>query len=133
MKVWNLTQKEIDYADRLNYTENDVMYYLCSLLHPSYVYGCAFFPDTSYERDERLIIGTVCYDRKVRLWLVNVSGDGALISHDCLVELNIMERPNLKAGGPIGIYEQEQLDDEALELIVHPDKLTSKTMIKSNS
>lgn len=80
VKVWNLTQKEIDYADKLNYTENDVMYYICALLHPSYVYGAAFFPDTSYERDERLIIGTVCYDKKVRLWMVNIGGDGAFIS-----------------------------------------------------
>lgn len=104
------------------------MYYTCALLHPSYVYGAAFFPDTSYERDERLIIGTVCYDKKVRLWIVNVGGDGVYINYECLLELSIMEKPNIKVGGPIGIYEQEQLDDEALELIVHPDKLTGKTI-----
>lgn len=69
-KLWNLTQKEIDYADKLNYTENDVMYYLCSLLHPSFVYGAQFYPDFSYEREERLIIATACYDQKVRLWMV---------------------------------------------------------------
>jgi jouberin len=39
VKVWNLTQKDIDYADKLNYTENDVMYYLTALLHPSYAYA----------------------------------------------------------------------------------------------
>ena len=38
-KVWNLTQKSVDYADKLNYTENDVMYFLTALLHPSYVYS----------------------------------------------------------------------------------------------
>jgi len=47
--------------------------------------------------------------------------------------LNILEVPNIKTGGPIGIYEQDQLDDEALELIVHPEKLTSKTMGKSTN
>lgn len=108
------------------------MYYICALLHPSYVYGAAFFPDTSYERDERLIIGTVCYDKKVRLWMVNVGGDGAFISQDCLLELSIGDKPNIKMGGPIGIYEQEQLDDEALEFIVHPDKMTGKTLVKNN-
>lgn len=39
VKAWNLTNKEIDYADKLNYTENDAMYFMTSLLHPSYVYG----------------------------------------------------------------------------------------------
>lgn len=52
------------------------MYYVTALLHPSYVYAAQFFPDTSFERDSRLIIATVCYDRKVRLWQVDVGGDG---------------------------------------------------------
>lgn len=39
VKAWNLTNKEIDYADKLNYTENDSMYFMTQLLHPSYVYG----------------------------------------------------------------------------------------------
>jgi WD40 repeat protein len=76
VKVWNLTQKETDYADKLNYTENDVMYGMCSLLHPSYVYGALFYPDYSYERQERLIIASVCYDQKVRLWMVSIGGEG---------------------------------------------------------
>lgn len=39
----------------------------------------------------------------------------------------------MKIGGPVGIYEQEQLEDEALELIVHPNKLTSNTMAGGTS
>ena len=121
VKVWNVTQKEVDYSDKLNYTENDVMYYLCSLLHPSYVYAAHFYPDTSYERDERLIIASVCYDQKVRVWMVNVGAEGVYIGHECLIELSIMEKPNIKMGTG-GIYEQDQLEDEALELIVRPNK-----------
>jgi jouberin len=49
VKIYNLTNKEMDYSDKLNYTENDSMYYLCSLLHPSYVYGAIFYPDASNE------------------------------------------------------------------------------------
>lgn len=56
------------------------MYYLTALLHPSYVYAASFFPDTSFERDSRLIIATVCYDRKVRLWQIDVNGDGAFVN-----------------------------------------------------
>lgn len=28
VKIWNLTKKELDYPDKLNYTENDGMYFL---------------------------------------------------------------------------------------------------------
>jgi hypothetical protein len=41
-----------------------------------------------------------------------------------------MEKPNIKVGGAMGIYEQEQLDDEALDLIVHPNKLSGATALR---
>lgn len=62
VKIYNLTTKDMDYSDKLNYTENDSMYFVCQLLHPSYVYGAIFFPDTAFEKEERLIIATACYD-----------------------------------------------------------------------
>lgn len=107
VKVWNLTQKEVDYADKLNYTENDQKYFLCQLLHTSYAYSAVFYPDTSEERDTRLIVATICYDQKVRLWLINLDGEGRSYSNDCLIELSIMEKPNIKGNGSVGIYEQE--------------------------
>ena len=66
----------MDYADKLNYTENDAMYFMTSLPHPSYVYAAQFFPDYSTEREERLIITTICYDQKVRVWLVTKGMEG---------------------------------------------------------
>jgi hypothetical protein len=59
--------------------------------------------------------------------MVNVGAEGGYISHECLIELSIMEKPNIKFSGAVGIYEQEQLDDEDLELIVHPNKLSGAT------
>ena len=93
------------------------MYYMCSLLHPSYVYAAHFYPDTSYEKDERLILATICYDQKVRLWLVSTS----TLEHECLLELSIMEKPSIKVG-MMSIYEQEQLDDETLEMVINPQR-----------
>ena len=46
-KVWDLTQKETDYADKLNYTENDAMFFICQLLHASYVHAARILPGTS--------------------------------------------------------------------------------------
>lgn len=62
VKVWNLSKRESDLAKRLDYTENDDEYHLATLLHPSYVYGAAFFPDNSLEQSERLVLASVCFD-----------------------------------------------------------------------
>lgn len=80
LKIWDLSGlkdgSNDSYTDRLNYTENDTRYFVCQLLHPSYVYGGGFYPDTADERDSRLIVASVCYDQRVRLWLVNLDVEG---------------------------------------------------------
>lgn len=95
VKIWDMIGfkdgSNESYGDRLNYTENDSRYFVCQLLHPSYVYGGGFFPDTSDERDSRLIIASVCYDQRVRLWLVTLDVEGKALQHDCLLELSIIE------------------------------------------
>jgi jouberin len=45
-KVWDLRKKDnANDKERLNYTENDSIFFLQQLMHPSYVYGAKFFPD----------------------------------------------------------------------------------------
>jgi len=121
VKVWNLTEKEEEYGDRLNYTENDEKYFCTSLLHPSYVYGAAFYPDFSYEKDSRLIIGSACFDQRIRVWMVYVGADGFAVDQHCLLELNITEKPahQFVKGS---IYTRDELDDETLERFLRPDK-----------
>ncbi len=49
------------------------------------------------------------------------------MNHECKLELSIMEKPSIKVGGAVGIYEREQLEDEDLELLVNPNKLSGAT------
>jgi hypothetical protein len=121
VKVWNLTSIR-DYGDsnkeKLNYTENDAKYFCEQLLHPSFVYGASFYPDTAMESDTRLIIATICYDQRVRLWLVSLGSDGRAQSDgEMITELNILDKP-LGGGGKFaqtkGIYDDDILDDSAL-------------------
>jgi len=110
LKLWNLTSlrdaggANDTYTEKLNYTENDAKYFVGQLLHSSFVYAGGFYPDTAEERDTRLIIATVCYDQRVRLWLVNLDIEGRQISHECLLELSILDKPVGKAG-KTGLYE----------------------------
>ena len=115
IKLWDLSSLReaggsLDsYTDKLNYTENDSKYFVGQLLHPSFVYGGGFYPDTAEERDSRLIIASVCYDQRVRLWLVNLDIEGKQINNDCLLELSIIDKPlgdKLgKSGATNGIYD----------------------------
>ena len=67
------------------------------MLHPSFVYGAAFYPDTAMESDSRLLIASICYDQRVRLWLVQLNEDGGSQGEEVLLtELNIMQKESGK-------------------------------------
>jgi hypothetical protein len=61
VKIWNLSSIR-DAGDsnkeKLNYLENDSKYFVQRMLHPSFVYGASFYPDTAMESDNRLIVAT---------------------------------------------------------------------------
>lgn len=80
-KVWDLSNKETDYADKLNYSENDAMFFICQLQHSSYVYAASIYPETGMMTGN-LIIATACFDGKVRLWSVGTdeSAIGAILT-----------------------------------------------------
>ena len=109
-KVYDLTTKEYEYADRLNYTENDVRYSITQLLHPSFVYAAKFVPDSRFNSDDPytpLTIATACFDKHIRIWQVStkeiVLKDG-MMQMLCL-DLNIMEKPLTTIGAKSSIYE----------------------------
>ena len=44
-KVWTLAEAETaNQKERLNYTENDALFFLTQLMHPSFVYGAKIHP-----------------------------------------------------------------------------------------
>lgn len=81
LKLWNMTDKEGDYPNKLHYNQNSKHYQMCQIVHPSYVYGGQFFPDNNPESNERLIFASVCFDQKVRLWIVAIGIDGEYLHH----------------------------------------------------
>jgi hypothetical protein len=78
------------------------------------VYAGGFYPDTSEERDSRLIVATVCYDQRVRLWLVSLDVDGKFVASECLLELNIIEKHLNDGFNKRHQAQEDLLDDEAL-------------------
>lgn len=121
-KVWRLHEKDNQVSDSLNYTKNDSRYLLCQpLMHPSFVYSAQIHPDAANGSSGQLIVATACYDQKVRLWTCNTMDRS---NPRCLHELSILQQPiqTLTAKPTTSIYETDQLDDEALALIMNPER-----------
>ena len=70
-KVWDLTNKGEGNPDAKNYTENDALFFVDQLLHPSFVYAAKIYPDAQMVGTRDLIIATACFDQKIRIWKVS--------------------------------------------------------------
>lgn len=116
-RIWNMEDKETENSDRLNYQDNDRLFFICELYHPSFVYGAKLHPT----RDEGyLYIATVCFDQKVRIWSVNVD-DFENPYYKLEDERSINDAAQFTLGTKKSIYEyEENLEDETLRLIMNP-------------
>jgi FOG: WD40 repeat len=79
-KLWKLPYPELN--DEIEEDDSEKYMHVCTLLHPSYVYGAKFFID---EDESRLIIATACFDTKVRFWRVDFEY-GRYSRHDVVSE-----------------------------------------------
>jgi WD40 repeat protein len=86
VKIWNLSDKETENSDRFNYQDNDRLFFITEIYHPSFVYGVKLHP--KIREEGYLYIATICYDQKVRIWEVTVD-DLDYPSHSLKVELSI--------------------------------------------
>ena len=59
VKVWNMMDKETEHSDRLNPQDNDHLFAITELYHPSFVYGAKIHP---YKDEDELFIATICFD-----------------------------------------------------------------------
>lgn len=60
VKIWNLTDKETENSDRFNYQDNDRLFFITEIYHPSFVYGAKLHP--RIREEGFLYIATICYD-----------------------------------------------------------------------
>lgn len=59
----------------------------------------------------------------MRIWLVQLGGEGQYISHECHLEFSILEKPEkVLVANFNSIYEQEDIEDETLQMLVRPNQ-----------
>lgn len=52
--------------------DNDKVFYMGTLIHPSFVHGAKFYPDNPDFAMDRKIVATACYDKKIRIYRINL-------------------------------------------------------------
>ena len=68
-------------------------------------------------------MATACFDQRVRLWKVRTLDPLERNYPELQIDLNILEKPiQENPTNKPSIYETEMLDDEALALILRPEK-----------
>jgi jouberin len=72
VKLWQVPKEDSNMAENTDYLDNDRLFLLTSISHPSYVYYVSLYPEMDKNID---IIATACFDGNVRLYLVNFSYD----------------------------------------------------------
>lgn len=116
-KVWELKNIAKGHTDRLNYDSNKNVFFECVIPHPSFVYGSKFHP---VKDDRNLILATICYDGKVRIWRVEIPMDENEDHYYELKSMSILDAPNFEHPNA-SIYEgDDNLEDETLKLIMNP-------------
>ena len=83
--VWNLQDREQEHGDSLNYHNNDHLYFVAEMYHPTFVYGARLHPKRD---DANLYIATICYDKKVRIWKCEIE-NLELPQCSCKLEMSI--------------------------------------------
>ena len=129
VRIWNLTEKEIEHSDKLNYQDNDRLFFLGECFHPSYVYGAKIHPT----RDEpyKLYVASICFDSKVRVWKVDVGADPEddPAEPEEMYVKSITDAAQFTVGAKRSQYDQDDnLEDQALRLLLNPQDIENASM-----
>lgn len=69
VNFWHIPHNETNDSDNLKYFDNESMFKIYTITHPSYVYSVAIFTDDK----ESIIMATACFDGNVRIFQVLLS------------------------------------------------------------
>jgi len=66
--IWQIPQDDSNNSDNYDYLDNDKIFKMTNITHPSYVYTTAILPEDS---KDMIILATGCFDGFVRIYSVN--------------------------------------------------------------
>ena len=96
VKIWNVAEKDEDIPDKLSYLENDRHFYICELIHPSYVYSAKFYKEDDKAANPYKIIATIWYDQAIRFWMCAINERGEYLYNKCIKSMHMLNIDNMK-------------------------------------
>ena len=110
VKVWNVSDKNEDIPDKLDHNENDKLFFLCELVHPSYVYAVNFYKEEDRSTTPYKIIATACYDQTIKFWMFVLNENGEFMYKQHMKTVNMLNLENVKQ-----VLIENQLDMDFLQ------------------
>lgn len=124
VKVWNVSDKDADIPDKLNHNENDKLFFICELVHPSYVYAAKFFKEEDDITTPYKIIATACYDQSIRFWIFVINEKGEYLYNNCIRTIYMMNLDNVKKALVENKLDMDFLQNPTITTYVYPNCLT---------
>lgn len=84
VKLWNVSDKDSDIPDKLDHNENDKLFFITELVHPSYVYAVKFFKEDDEGSTSYKILATACYGQTLKFWNFVMNESCEFLYKQCL-------------------------------------------------
>jgi jouberin len=89
LNLWHIPHEESNNFENLEYLDNEKVFKIHSIPHPSYVYSTSIFPDQSNK--ELMILATACFDGYVRIFLITFQYDTLSKKHS-FIKLDLLHQ-----------------------------------------
>lgn len=123
VKIWNVADKDADIPDKLAYLENDKMFFVCELIHPSYVYSAKFYKEEDNISTPFKIIATICYDQTIKFWMFAISEKGEYLYNSCLKTIHMLNIDSMKKALIENKLDMDFLQNPTISAYCHPNCL----------
>ncbi|CAI2382709.1 unnamed protein product [Moneuplotes crassus] len=121
VKIWDVSSVDQEGPNKLDHNENDTYYYICELIHPSYVYGGKFYKEGTYKGSRYKILVTICYDQVIRFWHLEFNSEGVFTYKSCIKSLNFLNLDSMRKALIENKLDMDFLQNPTLANHVYPN------------
>ena len=116
VSVWSIPKEESNNFENLDYMDNDRLFKLHSITHPSYVYSIAIYPQ---DDKELFIFATCCFDGYIRIYILTLKYSDKYSKYNF---------EKIELGHQISVFEEKDFSKIHKKKIMHdmnePEKYT---------
>lgn len=116
-----MSDKDEDIPDKLDHNENDKLFFICELIHPSYVYAVSFYKEEEHITTPYKIIATACYDQTIKFWMFVLNENGEFVYKQLIKTVHMLNLENFKQVLVENRLDMDFLQNPTLADYIHPN------------